>query len=358
MAPDQPTNQMGLSDEIHCNRMFCGESKSWTIRTQRCQWTQQDCQWTGNSRLLIMPEDQEQEQTQQLLQLQQQNINKSLLSQLDLLQSLKCNMYDVCTIQELYIDFQGHTWANCNWTTIYPNTHKTHPDSTRSIILINTNLLTDAWKQIDFNHPDIMAVEITGQFSTLQVINVYNDGNNNNALTYISAFMRDWERQQYTMGLLHTIWMGDFNCNHPLWDEPWNAHLFTTENLELTQPLLNMLGWHNIKMAMPLFILMLWSHSTGNHTRIDNIFCMERLMDAIIKCNTEDSARPIKTDHYLIVTQIDIHTPTTAWKPRHNFRLTDWTELVKTLKDDLASIPPPTEIASIQEFNNKLNVLN
>jgi hypothetical protein len=71
-------------------------------------------------------------------------------------------MYDVCAIQEPYIDFQGHMQVNCNWTKIYPNMHKTHPDSTRSIILINTNLLTDAWKQIDFDYPDITAVEITG----------------------------------------------------------------------------------------------------------------------------------------------------------------------------------------------------
>ena len=144
------------------------------------------------------------------------------------------------------------------------------------------------------------------------------------------------------------MWMGEFNRHHPLWDEPQNAHLFTTQNLELAQPLLNMLGWHNMKMALPPFILTLQSHSTGNHTRIDNVFCMEGLMDMIIKCNAEDSARPIKTDHYPIVTQIDIHAPTTAWKPRRNFRLTDWTELVKTLKDDLANIQVPTEIASIQ----------
>jgi len=136
-----------------------------------------------------MPENQEHEQTQRMLQIWQQNVNKSLLSQLDLLQSLKRNVYDVCAIQEPHIDFQGNTRANHNWTTIYPNTHKTHPNNTRSVILINTNLLTDAWKQIEFDHPDITAVEITGQFGTLRVINVYNDGNNNNALTHISAFM-------------------------------------------------------------------------------------------------------------------------------------------------------------------------
>ena len=113
-----------------------------------------------------------------------------------------------------------------------------------------------------------------------------------------------------------------------------------------------------MKMALPPFIPTLRSHSTGNHTRINNVFCMEGLMDVIIKCNIEDSARPIKTDHYSIVTQIDFHAPRMVWKLRRNFRLTDWTELIKTLKDNLTNIPPPTEIASIQEFNNKLKILN
>ncbi|KAF8233563.1 hypothetical protein L208DRAFT_1555301 [Tricholoma matsutake] len=136
-----------------------------------------------------MSENQEQEVTQRPLQIRQQNINKSLLSQLNLLQSLKQNTYCVCAIQEPYINFKGHTRANQNWTTIYPNTHQKHPDRTRSITLINTDLLTDAWKQIDFEHPDITAIEIRGEFSMLCIINVYNNGDNNSALTHISAFM-------------------------------------------------------------------------------------------------------------------------------------------------------------------------
>ena len=67
--------------------------------------------------------------------------------------------------------------------------HKTHPDNTRSVILVNTNLLTDAWKQIDFNHLDITAVKVKGQFGMLCIINIYNDGDNNNALTHVSAFI-------------------------------------------------------------------------------------------------------------------------------------------------------------------------
>jgi hypothetical protein len=46
---------------------------------------------------------------QQPLQIQQQNMNKSLKSQIDLLANLKRNEYDLCLIQEPYIDFKGKT---------------------------------------------------------------------------------------------------------------------------------------------------------------------------------------------------------------------------------------------------------
>ena len=136
-----------------------------------------------------MPENHEQEQTQRLFQIWQQNVNKLLESQLDLLESLRRNKYDICAIQEPYVDFNGKTRANHNWTTIYSNMHQEHPDRTRSVILVNANLLTDAWKQINIEHPDITAIEIQGQFGTLQIINIYNDCNNNNTLTHVSAYM-------------------------------------------------------------------------------------------------------------------------------------------------------------------------
>ena len=305
-----------------------------------------------------MPEDPQDETIRRPLQIRQQNVNKSLLSQLDLLGSLRRDEYDICAVQEPYIDFNGKSRANRQWITVYPSTHGTHPQSSRSLILINTNILTDSWKQITFQHPDITAIELTGASGTLRIINIYNDCENNGALTHVSAYMRDRERQRFTIGPLHTIWLGDFNRHHPLWDEARNAHLFTRVNLDLTQPLLNMLSRHNMKMALPPFIPTLRSHSTGNHTRVDNIFCNEALIDAVIKCNTDDASRPVKTDHYPIVIQLNIHTPKVAQKPRYNFRLADWPELVTTLKTNLDNLPPPTEITDIQEFDSKLNALN
>ena len=54
------------------------------------------------------------------IQVHQQNVNKLLISQLDLLVSLRRNTYDICTIQEPYIDFNGKSQANWQWITVYP----------------------------------------------------------------------------------------------------------------------------------------------------------------------------------------------------------------------------------------------
>jgi hypothetical protein len=118
-----------------------------------------------------------------------------------------------------------------------------------------------------------------GEFGTHHIINIYNDCDNNSMLTHLSVYMQNQDLQQCTEGLLNTIWLGNFNQHHPLWDEPRNTHLFTHENLDLTQLLLNMLGRHNMKMMLPPFIPTLKSHSTGNHTRVDDVFCNEELVD-------------------------------------------------------------------------------
>ncbi|KAF8220720.1 hypothetical protein L208DRAFT_1538238 [Tricholoma matsutake] len=73
-----------------------------------------------------MSENPRMEESHRPLQIWQQNVNKSLLSQLDLLISLKCNKYNLCIIQEPYIDFNGRSRANRQWTMIYPH-HSWNP---------------------------------------------------------------------------------------------------------------------------------------------------------------------------------------------------------------------------------------
>jgi hypothetical protein len=113
-----------------------------------------------------------------------------------------------------------------------------------------------------------------------------------------------------------------------------------------------------MKMTLLPFIPMLKSHSTGNHTRVDNIFCNDELVDSIVKCTTDDASRPVKTNHYPIITQLDIIAPKVTSKPRPNFRLANWLELISTLKNILNNLAPPTELMDTQRFNRTLNELN
>src|ERR1700733_13261664 len=57
------------------------------------------------------------------LRIWQQNLNRSLEGQLDLLQSLKAADYDLVMLQEPCIDFLGRTRSNLHWMVIYPRQH-------------------------------------------------------------------------------------------------------------------------------------------------------------------------------------------------------------------------------------------
>jgi ribonuclease HI/endonuclease/exonuclease/phosphatase family metal-dependent hydrolase len=292
------------------------------------------------------------------LRIRQQNTNKSLISQLDMLNSLRKDDYDICTIQEPYLDHNAKTRANNYWISIYPTTHNTAPEATRSIILINTHILTNNWRQIPIEHPDVTAIELTGTYGKLRLFNIYNDCNNNDAIKHVATFMRANPPPHSLITPTHHIWLGDFNRHHPLWDEPRNEHLFTRRNLDLAQPLIDMIGSFNMKMALPPGIPTLRAHSTGNHTRVDNVFCSEDLLDTVIKCQTDDATRPVKTDHYPITTYLDLFTHKSKPQPRLNFREVDWPEFSKTLKANLDNIPRPAVISNVNSFNRKLADLN
>ena len=165
------------------------------------------------------------------------------------------------------------------------------PKATISVILINTNVLTNNWKQLHIEHPNITAIELTTSIGNIWLFNIYNDCKNDDSLDTITTYIKTNLTPRSITNPTHQVWLGDFNWHHPIWDEPWNFHLFTEHNLVLAQPLLNMLDEHKIKMALPLLIPTLQSHSTGNHTRTDNVFCNKDLLNYFIKCDTDDTSR-------------------------------------------------------------------
>lgn len=85
----------------------------------------------------------------------------------------------------------------------------------------------------------------------------------------------------------NTIWLGDCNWHHPIWDEECNHQLFTAANLDTAQKLINMLTSHNMTMILPMGMPKLEATNLKNYTRPDNVFCNSEFGDNFTACTTD-----------------------------------------------------------------------
>ena len=104
-----------------------------------------------------------------------------------------------------------------------------------------------------------------------------------------------------------TIWLGDFNRHHPLWDDLNNTHLFTAANLDAASPLVDLIGTFEMEMPLPAGLPTIETFRTGSLSRPDNIFCSSSLLQACVDCNTRPELRPARTDHFPTTGTIDIN---------------------------------------------------
>jgi len=95
--------------------------------------------------------------------------------QSDLLHQLNPDIYDFAVIQEPYLDSNHNSCANHHWYMVYPKEHYITPSWTRSIILVNNWLVTDAWSQVDMGSPDMMALAVNTGRGKVLLTNMYND---------------------------------------------------------------------------------------------------------------------------------------------------------------------------------------
>jgi ribonuclease HI/exonuclease III len=285
-----------------------------------------------------------------MLRIWQQNLNRSLEGQLDLLQSLKDNDYDIVALQEPHIDFLGRTRANPHWTVVYPRQHLVDPSKTRAIILVNRKISTNNWDEIPLGSTDVTGVCIHGVFGAIYLLNIYNDCENNRSLGVVKDFMRGRGARVRVGDNERYIWLGDFNRHHPIWDEERNAHLFTRRALEAAQPLLDLIGRYDMHMALPKDIPTLEACATKNFTRVDNVFCSAELVDTFVSCDTFPQWRPQKTDHMPIISVLEIEPERIAHVGKHNFKLTDWEEFRKSLGDELEAVEDTDEITTEDQF--------
>ncbi|EJF55342.1 hypothetical protein DICSQDRAFT_20244, partial [Dichomitus squalens LYAD-421 SS1] len=81
--------------------------------------------------------------------------------------------YDIIAIQEPFIDHLNLTRANPRWSVVYPTGHHDSGHRTRSIVLVNTRISSNAWHPIKIPSPDVTAVTIVSQQRTVHIFNLY-----------------------------------------------------------------------------------------------------------------------------------------------------------------------------------------
>ncbi|KAF9486936.1 hypothetical protein BDN71DRAFT_1437226 [Pleurotus eryngii] len=140
-----------------------------------------------------------------------------------------------------------------------------------------------------------------------------------------------------------------------MWDEERNLHLFTRQNIEAAERLLEMTDRYGMVMRLAKGTPTLQATRTGNYTWVDNVWCAEELQGAVLKCDTEPSLRPPKTDHLPVITEMSIDMEKRDPRMRKNFRAADWEAFRERLGEALAGFGRPTEIYEIEEFERRRN---
>ncbi|KAJ7187280.1 hypothetical protein C8R46DRAFT_880328, partial [Mycena filopes] len=118
----------------------------------------------------------------QKLKLWQQNLDRGLDNQLELLQTMGTGKYHFAALQEPYIGIGNVTRANSHWIVVYPTEHGMEGRRTRAVTLIATSLPMDSWSQMPVPSADVVAIEFRCAIGTLRIVNVYNDGDHDDTL--------------------------------------------------------------------------------------------------------------------------------------------------------------------------------
>jgi len=89
------------------------------------------------------------------------------------------------------MDHNHNSQTGPHWYTIYPKEHYVHPAKTRSLLLVNKQIATGAWSQVDFGSPDIMAIQLHTEQEKFLIVNMYNDNNHQDNMRQEVEVMRD-----------------------------------------------------------------------------------------------------------------------------------------------------------------------
>ena len=241
------------------------------------------------------------------LRILQINLNKSEKAHLDIINERLSRDYDIILIQEPYATQFNAIRTPANFRPVFPKDRRTLELPIRSVIWVNKQLETKNWKEIDINNTnDITAIQLKGEYGKITIFNIYNDCTHSRNEAILSSFLNRNRNIVADGGVSHMIWAGDFNRHHPLWDDDRDTHLFTHQALRNAEGVLNLIADFNMVMSLPKAIPTLQHMRTKRYSRPDNVFCSTALQPLITICKVKAQLRPTSTDHFPIVTHIEL----------------------------------------------------
>jgi hypothetical protein len=300
------------------------------------------------------------------LRIWQQNCRKSPYTQACLTSSLSPDNYNLCLIQEPYIDPQNHTTRSAiGWTVIYPPTHfLDRLKRTRSVILVSPRVGSNICTAIPIISADITAVQIETPLGAIHIFNIYNDQHNDNATDRLRAWRQDPKGNTllptltYSQGgPTHTIWAGDFNRHHQMWDENHQEGLFTPRAIADAEKLIESVTEAGLEMAMPKDMNTLRT-SAGNWTQPDNVFMSPELLKQVVQCMPDAGRMPAKTDHLAIFITIDVNVDWLEDVESYLWKNVESAAFRKELRVELAEIDPQRKIDTIDQIKRATLLLS
>ena len=279
------------------------------------------------------------------------NLNKSEKAHLDIINDKVSSKYDLMLIQEPYTTQFNAIRTPANFRPIFPSNRFQDEATTRSVIWVNKKLETKNWKILDVqNTRDITAIQLQGDYGKISIFNIYNDCTHSRNETIFNEYLNTHRQAMINGDDTHMLWAGDFNRHHPLWDDDKDVHLFTRQALRDAEGIINLIADHHMEMLLPKGIPTLQHMRTKKYSRPDNVFCSSTLQPYVTKCEVEAQSRPTSTDHFPIVTHIDLPQSRIPPDPSYNFKMADWEEFKQVLITKLEAYPQPEPIKDPQHL--------
>ncbi|KJA13047.1 hypothetical protein HYPSUDRAFT_102675, partial [Hypholoma sublateritium FD-334 SS-4] len=91
---------------------------------------------------------------------------------------------------------------------------------------------------------------------------------------------------------------------------------------------------------------------TKLYSRPDNVWCSEGLAPLVVRCDVDSYLQPPFTDHFPIITIVELPQERVVPTPSFNFRKADWAEFTLDLTENVIAMPEPRPLGTSEEIQD------